>query len=425
MEYNDNTEYAKGGRISPEQSATIPPLGTLGVGNNGDVWITEADKNGRKSWKPTPITKAFLPLINYGYNDDESFDFEIDEPSFKWFLRYCYDIDSYTLISKEEPDGRLPTKDLEYVDLDSCKEFFINNFDQNNFDLYNKNKSINSNDILSNVNLLFKNIKYLIKEKGLREPTAQKYKIGDFVVSPSGVYTKVVGFLGNTQIKTNNANGKNERDFFYYYPDDVSLIDPQPKFKVGDKVVFLGNTITMIVNDIIFDNYNNKYEYKTTWEESGDANSVLEEFLELYNETPKTPETPEPKFDIGDKVIRKGGQQVMTVIKRIYDGDEESFDYDLKFGDDSYESYFENELEPYEAKPKDCESDASLIVSGQVKKFYELNKPRIEKLNTTFSCKIIKALVSLSEYENCGKPSKVKKPQIKDDLLSEIKNLKF
>jgi hypothetical protein len=140
---------------------------------------------------------------------------------------------------------------------------------------------------------------------------------------------------------------------------------------------------------------------------------------------PETPETPEPKFNIGDKVIRKGSQQVMTVIKRIYDGDEESFDYDLKFEDDSYESYFENELEPYEATPKDCESDASLIVSGQVKKFYDLNKPRIEKLKTEFSCKIVKALVYLSEYEKCGKPSKIKLPKPKDDLLSEIKNLKF
>jgi hypothetical protein len=165
---------------------------------------------------------------------------------------------------------------------------------------------------------------------------------------------------------------------------------------------------------------------------------LVDEFTEIINALyvdlddrrikswlPELPVETEPKFNIGDKVIRKGSQQVMTVIKRIYDGDEESFDYDLKFEDDSYESYFENELEPYEATPKDCESDASLIVSGQVKKFYDLNKPRIEKLKTEFSCKIVKALIYLSEYEKCGKPSKIKLPQQKDDLLSEIKNLKF
>ena len=79
----------------------------------------------------------------------------------------------------------------------------------------------------------------------------------------------------------------------------------------------------------------------------------------------------------------------------------------------------------YNDKPKDCETDPSLIVSGQVKKFYDLNKTRIEKLKSEFSCKIIKALVSLSEYEKCGTPSKIKLPLQKEDLLSEIKNLKF
>jgi hypothetical protein len=74
--------------------------------------------------------------------------------------------------------------------------------------------------------------------------------------------------------------------------------------------------------------------------------------------------------------------------------------------------------------PKDCEADPNKIISGQVKKFYDLNKTRIEKLDSKFSCKIVQALVSLSEYESCGSPSSSTLPKAKSDLLSRIANLK-
>jgi hypothetical protein len=75
--------------------------------------------------------------------------------------------------------------------------------------------------------------------------------------------------------------------------------------------------------------------------------------------------------------------------------------------------------------PKDCETDPNKIISGQVKKFYDLNKTRIEKLDSKFSCKIVQALVSLSEYESCGSPSSSSLPKAKSDLLSRISNLKI
>ena len=75
--------------------------------------------------------------------------------------------------------------------------------------------------------------------------------------------------------------------------------------------------------------------------------------------------------------------------------------------------------------PKDCEADPNKIISGQVKKFYDLNKTRIEKLDSKFSCKIVQALVSLSEYESCGSPSSSNLPKAKSDLLSRISNLKI
>jgi hypothetical protein len=70
----------------------------------------------------------------------------------------------------------------------------------------------------------------------------------------------------------------------------------------------------------------------------------------------------------------------------------------------------------------DCEADQTKIVSSQVKRFYDLNKNRIDKLNPEFSCLIVKALVSLSDYESCGRPSSDSLPKPKNDLLSDIKN---
>jgi hypothetical protein len=74
---------------------------------------------------------------------------------------------------------------------------------------------------------------------------------------------------------------------------------------------------------------------------------------------------------------------------------------------------------------EDCEADPNKIISGQVKRFYDLNKTRIDKLDNKFSCKIVQALVSLSEYESCGSPSSVALPKAKSDLLSRISNLKI
>jgi hypothetical protein len=72
-----------------------------------------------------------------------------------------------------------------------------------------------------------------------------------------------------------------------------------------------------------------------------------------------------------------------------------------------------------------CNVDASKINSPSVGSFYAKNKKRIEKLNSEFSCKILEALVYLSDYENCGGGIELpaKKVEEVDDLLGEIRNL--
>jgi hypothetical protein len=72
-----------------------------------------------------------------------------------------------------------------------------------------------------------------------------------------------------------------------------------------------------------------------------------------------------------------------------------------------------------------CNVDVSKINSPAVGSFYANNKERIEKLNSEFSCKILEALVYLSEYENCGGGIELpaKKVEEVDDLLGAIRNL--
>jgi hypothetical protein len=72
-----------------------------------------------------------------------------------------------------------------------------------------------------------------------------------------------------------------------------------------------------------------------------------------------------------------------------------------------------------------CNVDVSKINSPAVGSFYANNKERIEKLNSEFSCKILEALVYLSDYENCGGGIELpaKKVEEVDDLLGEIRNL--
>jgi len=50
-EYYSSSKFAKGGRVSPTESATQFEVGTIKTGNDGNDWIIKADKNGRQSWR--------------------------------------------------------------------------------------------------------------------------------------------------------------------------------------------------------------------------------------------------------------------------------------------------------------------------------------------------------------------------------------
>jgi hypothetical protein len=146
----------------------------------------------------------------------------------------------------------------------------------------------------------------------------------------------------------------------------------------------------------------------------------------------KPEETPNPKFKVGDRVtFNKMPFDTFRVMEEPkYNSTKGKFVYRLanEDGKSSFSASYEEEMSLIVAveTPKDCEADATKIKEGQVKRFYDLNKARIEKLDTKISCKIIQALVGLSEYESCGSPSSssLSKANTKD-LLSRISKLKI
>jgi hypothetical protein len=280
---------------------------------------------------------------------------------------------------------------------------------------------------------------------------------------------------------------------------------PEPKFAIGDKVVRIGGKQAMVVVKQIYDDNKKMWDYDLKFIENDSPVSAFEDQLEAYIE--EVPEIPE-------KIIRKGeffernenvwlatedskeGRGFQYIVMESFRYIEEKFtnkwtvfwETDLvkrKFGEIelglgySYTEGFKFWLEKGNLKIKednvknlgvaetiaqriiiflatvdrelsdeyqniwlklesgvesgiiradwrttktDCEADPTKIVSSQVKRFYDLNKNRIDKLNPEFSCLIVKALVSLSDYESCGRPSSDSLPKPKNDLLSDIKN---
>ena len=183
--FYDIEEFKGGGRISPENSATDFPKGTLGVGKNGKVWINLPDKNGRLSWKPTENDFPISYIFSFGYWDEETFDFQIKLDGKELFkLRYAYEYENSYLVFTYPNGDTQETAGSLYELLD----FFNDNFVAKTFDLLNTNPNINGELIQSEVRILFGRLRFLINNKGLRspeKPATPKFKVGDKIKLPT------------------------------------------------------------------------------------------------------------------------------------------------------------------------------------------------------------------------------------------------
>ena len=281
------------------------------------------------------------------------------------------------------------------------------------------------------------------------EAPEPKFKIGDFVKYKSGdkIYKVFAIDINETTgrveygIKTPFAD-----TMVYRKESDLENIE-QPKFKTGDRILYpttqqagelsggakqLIEKATneklgyLVVTNVTYNNESNQFNYLLGFQDLPNASQPFEEDdCVLYE--PK----PEPKFKTGDQVTYDKMPFATFTVDNVtgFNYKRQTWVYRLNNNDkkSSFSAGYEPELKLIVVveTPKDCEADASKIISGQVKRFYDLNKPRIEKLDTKISCKIIQALVGLSEYESCGSPSSSSLPKAKTDLLSRISNLKI
>jgi hypothetical protein len=487
--YDDIEEFKDGGRISPSQSATQPPKGTLGVGINGNVWINVEDKNGRLSWKPTDITTDNFSLIDFSDFTDSRFLFYSDKNGYFFKLYYNYDV-ANCIIQLQDVEHPETFKGFD-GDLNECNSWFEDNFSVKD---YNTLTSTGDGIIFqANVRQLFGMLRYLITNKGLRSikapnpDEAPKFKIGDKVKLPntkSG--QKLVGGMSNVYDDAKN-NGQDYLvvtevwdntimldtelskygDYFSQELDKLELYQemPEPKFKIGDKVKRIDGEQVMTVVKQIYDTTKKEWDYDLVFVENGNANSLFESYLELYYAPFQQIDFLKPsteELDILIKAMQNYSDGLTFLSNRVANvkiKTKTGADFEIvaifdpqarsvielletttkkdivsnKITNESlieiseiYVNLLSQLIEQAEGKtpPKDCEADPNKIISGQVKKFYDLNKTRIEKLDSKFSCKIVQALVSLSEYESCGSPSSVTLPKAKSDLLSRISNLK-
>ena len=129
QEYDDIEQFSGGGRISPQESATYYPEGSLRSGNNGNLWINQKDINGRLSWKPTLITKEKYPKIKYNEYEDQISIWLNDT------LKIFYYYFDTPLLFFTYPDGQV----LRISDrLNNLTEELANQFDIKKYDLEKK-----------------------------------------------------------------------------------------------------------------------------------------------------------------------------------------------------------------------------------------------------------------------------------------------
>ena len=161
QEYDDIEQFSGGGRISPQESATYYPEGSLRSGNNGNLWINQKDINGRLSWKVTAITKEKYPKIKYN---------EYEEQISIWLtdtLKIFYYYFDTPKLFFTYPDGEV----LRISDrLNNLTEELANQFDVTSYNLQKNENDLSYGQILRKVDALTTDLIYLQNHKKLRKP---------------------------------------------------------------------------------------------------------------------------------------------------------------------------------------------------------------------------------------------------------------
>jgi hypothetical protein len=507
-------EFAEGGRLSPLKVKEFIPAGTLGIGQDENIWLRKARKDGKTYWNEFLETWNFKRFTPERYDLKKGIDFKarpkLDE-RYGFELFYGYNDDGGFILDIYDADTMLTVQKYETKDANSFRDICIK-----------------------------------ARQEMMPNDPILKYE-----------FTEIVG-----KLTTAFERGELRKEFSEETPEN-----PTPKFEIGDyvKVVNDGQQVMSAYNEMIeyqFDNFNESKsigndtegyvvgvyfdslyeEYRVVVKKYDSGGRILHEFiiaeqgLELVSKALKVgdvvyvkdttylyPTAPDKKTRLGfsdPSFISKASEVSYTTGEIFAVGQERDWmpiygvkirvlqeeiligaqglelvatpkdnlertkiqvnnpeenkliqEYAFSLGYywlgvdrnivqefDKYPAYIEftsggqifsplnkkefdktykkevtlEELGLISPKPTEsptefvCNVDSTKINSAYVGAFYSKNKERIEKLNSEFSCKILEALVYLSDYENCGGGVQlpIQEAIEEDDLLGAIRNLK-
>jgi hypothetical protein len=419
--YDYIEEFGGGGRISPQDSATAFPEGTLGRGINGGLWINQKDRNGRLSWKPTSITKDKFPDLKI-YVYENSIDILLFND--KLMIKY-----GYNSINSEVdliyPEKAYLNNLLAVQTLENLSNEFNNNFRYKDYAESRESSDPTFSEIISAVQFVATELLYLQNFKNLRKkeqmpkiPTP-KFNVGQRVrIKGKAPIYSILNLELNSQNEFMYEGEYTETgDLFSFYENTLELVNKDFEEDTAfQKIDFLNPSTEE--NDIILKSIWN-YSDETVFLNSSLANIKIkineidtDKRYDAYIEVLFDKVNNIIKLSVPSKDIKVWSTEVETITNQTL----------LQIA----EIYYQTLTILVEKLAKAPISDnTNKITSKRTKDFYENNKSKLNKIDSKISNKFIEALAFLSQYEESGEVIYTKQNKTTaDDLISRIKNLK-
>jgi hypothetical protein len=419
--YDYIEEFGGGGRISPQDSATAFPEGTLGRGINGSLWINQKDINGRLSWKPTSITKDKFPDMKiYVYENS------IDILLFNDKLGIKY---GYNAINSEAdfiyPERAYLNNLIEVETLDNLYKEFNKNFESREYYDNKESSDPPSIDILDSVKFITTELLYLQNFKNLRKkeqmpqiPTP-KFNVGQRVriKGKTPIYS-ILNFELNSQNEFMYEGEYTETgDLFSFYENTLELVnEEEEKNTAFQKIDFLNPSTEE--NDIIIKsiaNYSDGYTLQTKRLANikitinpRDSDKMYDAYIDVFfDQVNNIIKLSEPSKD-----IKVWSTEIETITKQTL----------IQIAEIYYKTLT---ILVEKLVGETILDNTNKITSKRTKDFYDSNKSKLDKIDSKISTKFIEALAFLSQYEESGEVIYTKQNKTTaNDLISRIKNLK-
>jgi hypothetical protein len=122
-------EFAEGGRLSPKKVKEFIPAGTLGIGDDENIWIRKARKDGKTYWSEFLETWNFKRFTPQGYDLKLGIHFsakpELDE-KYGFELKYGYNDFGGFILDIYDADTMLTVNKYDTLDPQKFRDICIN-----------------------------------------------------------------------------------------------------------------------------------------------------------------------------------------------------------------------------------------------------------------------------------------------------------